>query len=83
MTTITVDLPSQSISALELSNDELAREMRVAAAIYWYGRSELSQEQAAEVAGLGRSDFLRACGRAGVDVFQSNSLDRIGCALGA
>ena len=57
--------------------------MRIAAAIYWYGRSELSQEQAAEVAGLGRSDFLRACGRAGVDVFQSNSLDRIGCALGA
>jgi hypothetical protein len=70
MATIPVDLPSQAVAALGLPGDELAREMRIAAAICWYGRSELSQEQAAKVAGLDRSEFLRACGRAGVNVFQ-------------
>src|SRR5205823_297110 len=67
-TRIDIELPSQIVNELGLEPDQLSCEMRIAAAIYWYGRSELSQEQAAQVAGLNRTDFLRACGRAGLDV---------------
>lgn len=82
-TRITIELSPPVIEELDLDGEELAREIRVASAIYWYGRSELSQEQAAQLAGLSRTDFLRACGRAGLDVFHSHALDPIGCALGA
>ena len=67
---VAVELPTQAVEELDLPADELAREMRIAAAICWYGRSELSQEQAANVAGLDRAAFLRACERVGVNVFQ-------------
>ena len=67
---VAVELPCQAVEELDLPADELARAMRIGAAICWYGRSELSQEQAANVAGLSRADFLRACERAGVNVFQ-------------
>ena len=45
--------------ALRPSPEEFAREMRLAAAIHWYERGEVSQEKAAEIAGLDRTDFLR------------------------
>jgi predicted HTH domain antitoxin len=73
MPTITVDLPSESLAALRRSSEELAQDVRLAAAIYWYAKGELSQERAAEVAGLDRTDFLLACGRAGVNVFQTDA----------
>ena len=73
MLRIAVDLPAQAVAELGLPGDELAREMRLASAICWYGRSALSQEQAANLAGLDRAEFLRACGRAGVNVFQVDS----------
>ena len=74
---VAVELPTQAVEELDLPADELAREMRLAAAICWYGRSELSQQQAANVAGLSRSDFLRACERAGVNVFQPDTSEAI------
>jgi predicted HTH domain antitoxin len=43
--------------------------MKLAAAIHWYARGLISQERAAELAGLNRRDFLRALVRDGVDVF--------------
>lgn len=64
-----VDLPIEVFSALRRSPDEFVREMRLAAAIYWYGRGEVSQEKAAQIAGLDRTDFLLALARAGVDAF--------------
>jgi predicted HTH domain antitoxin len=52
--------------------------MKLAAAIHWYGRGMMSQERAAELAGLTRRDFIRALVREGVDVFvlDDDSLDR-------
>jgi predicted HTH domain antitoxin len=52
--------------------------MKLAAAIHWYGRGMMSQERAAELAGLTRRDFIRALAREGVDVFvlDDDSLDR-------
>src|SRR5215469_4536314 len=58
MPTITFDVPDGALSALRLSPTEFAKEMRVAAALLWYSRGELSQSKAAEVAGTSRAEFI-------------------------
>jgi predicted HTH domain antitoxin len=70
MTTVTLDLPDDVFSALRSSPQDFGREMRLAAAIHWYQRGEVSQEKAAQIAGLNRADFLAALAREQVDVFQ-------------
>jgi predicted HTH domain antitoxin len=35
-----------------------AREMRIAACVQWYAQGLVSQERAAEIAGLSRAEFL-------------------------
>ena len=57
-------------SALRRSPPEFAREMRLAAAIHWYARGEISQEKAAMIAGLDRTDFLSTLAAQRIDVFQ-------------
>jgi predicted HTH domain antitoxin len=64
-----MDLPEEAFAALRRSPTEFAREMRLAAAIHWYSRGEISQERAAEIAGLDRTDFLTTLAERHVDVF--------------
>lgn len=70
MATITVDLPADVFSALRRSPEEFVREMRIAAAIYWYSRGEVSQGKAADIAGMARVEFLDELARRGVDAVQ-------------
>ena len=49
---------------------DFAREMRVAAASKWYELKAVSQERAAQIAGMSRAEFLDALGRLGVSPFQ-------------
>ncbi|MSP12909.1 MAG: UPF0175 family protein [Chloroflexi bacterium] len=72
MPTVTLDLPEEVFSALRRSPEEFVRELRLAAAIHWYQRGEISQEKAANVAGLDRTDFLLALAREEVDAFVVN-----------
>ena len=69
MTTIHVTVPDEAFSALRRSPEEFAEEMRLAAAIHWYSRGMISQERAAAIAGLDRTDFILALSRAGMDAF--------------
>lgn len=69
MPTITLDLPEDVFSSLRRSPEEFAREMRLAAAIHWYSRGEVSQEKAARIAGLSRVEFMDELARRKVDVF--------------
>jgi predicted HTH domain antitoxin len=69
MTTITLELPEEIFSALRLSPNEFVQELRLAAAIHWYQRGDISQEKAANIAGLDRTDFILALSREKVDVF--------------
>ena len=69
MPTLTMELPEEVFSALRRSPEEFAREMRLAAAMLWYSRAMISQEKAAEVAGLNRAEFLKALARHEMDVF--------------
>lgn len=69
MTRVNIDLPEEVFSAHRLTPDDFVRDMRLAAAIYWYQKGEVSQEKAAQIAGLNRRDFLAALAREQVDVF--------------
>lgn len=69
MMEITLELDEEVLSALRRSPEEFAREMRLAAAIHWYERGEISQEKAAQVAGLDRTDFLLALAREKAEAF--------------
>jgi len=69
MTPLNITVPDSALSALRRSPTEFGREMKLAAAIHWYQRGVMSQERAAELAGLNRRDFIRALAREGVDVF--------------
>ena len=69
MTTIQLTLPDAVLAALRRSPEEMADEVRLAAAVHWYGRGVLSQERAAQMAGLDRTDFILALAREGVDAF--------------
>jgi predicted HTH domain antitoxin len=69
MTALTLTVPNSALAALRRSPVEFGREMKLAAAIHWYQQGVMSQERAAELAGLNRRDFIRALAREGVDVF--------------
>lgn len=69
MTTLQVTVPDEAFSALKRSPVEFASEMRLAAAMHWYSHGVMSQERAAEIAGLDRTDFVLALAREGVDAF--------------
>ena len=69
MPRVTLELPEDVFSALRRSPEEFARELRLAAAIHWYERGDVSQEKAARIAGMDRSDFLAALAREKADAF--------------
>jgi predicted HTH domain antitoxin len=58
------------LPALHKSPQEFASEMRLSAAAKWYELGLVSQEKAAEIAGMKRLDFLLAISRLGVSPFQ-------------
>lgn len=69
MTIVAIELPEDVFSALRRSPSDFGREMRLAAAIHWYSRGEISQEKGALIAGRDRTDFLAAPAAEEVDVF--------------
>ena len=69
MVTLTLQLPEDVFSARRRSPDEFMKDLLFAAAAYWYSRGEISQEKAAHIAGLDRTDFLLTLAREGLDVF--------------
>lgn len=70
MTQIAIDLPDDVFSARKQPPREFAKQLRLAAAIHWYARGEISMEKAALLAGLDRVDFLLALAGEQVDVFE-------------
>lgn len=75
MATITLDVPEDVFSLLRRSPEEFAREMRLGAAIHWYSQGDISQEKAAQIAGLTRPDFLQALAHRKVEVFKVDIAD--------
>jgi predicted HTH domain antitoxin len=67
---MTFDVPEPALAALRKSPEEFAKEFRLAAAVKWYELRQLSQERAADIAGLSRAEFISAMSRFGVSPFQ-------------
>jgi predicted HTH domain antitoxin len=65
-----LDIPEGVFSAIRKGPDEFVAEMRLAAAVKWYEMGLISQEKAAEVAGLSRADFIFSLARFRVSPFQ-------------
>lgn len=70
MKNLSIQLPETVFSALRRSPDEFVQEMRIAAAVKWYELGEISQNKAAEIAGITRSEFINALSRYKVDFMQ-------------
>lgn len=75
MATLTMEMPEGVLSAVRNNPEEFAGEMRLAAAAAWYEQGRISQEIAAEIAGLSRTDFLLALARMGKDSFRVDFSD--------
>ena len=73
MKTVSIDFPESVFSALRKKPDEFVQEMRIAAAIKWYELGEISQGNAAEIAGLNRSEFIDALSRYKVSPIKYNA----------
>ena len=70
MVELTVHLPETAFAALRKDPGEFASEMRIAAAVKWYELGMISQEKAAEIAGLSRAEFISALNRLQVSPLQ-------------
>ncbi len=73
MPELTVELPESAFAALRKDPGEFASEMRIAAAVKWYELGMISQEKAAEIAGLSRAHFISALNRLQVSPLQYSS----------
>lgn len=70
MAQVSFDFPPSVFSALRKAPAEFAAEMRLAAAIHWYSQGLISQDKAAEIAGLSRMEFLEELFRRKVPAIQ-------------
>jgi len=64
------DMPEGAFSALRKDPNEFTKELRLAAAVKWYEMGIISQEKAAEIAGLSRTEFIFSLSRFNVSPFQ-------------
>jgi predicted HTH domain antitoxin len=70
MPIVTFDFPEETVAMLGGTPEQFSRELRLAAAIFWYTKGMISQGKGAEIAGLSRREFIEALGRAQVEVIQ-------------
>ena len=70
MTEVTLSLPEETLLALHLTPDELAQELRLAAAVKLYELGRLSSGAAANLAGIPRVVFLSKLADYGVPTFR-------------
>jgi predicted HTH domain antitoxin len=72
MKTITIEIPEDLPLEVGTSDEDIAREARLALAILWYDRGQISQGKGAELAGLTRAEFIDELGRANVSALQTS-----------
>jgi predicted HTH domain antitoxin len=72
MKTITIEIPDDLAHPAGASDEDVARDARLALAILWYDRGLISQGKGAELAGLTRAEFIDELGRANVSAIQTS-----------
>lgn len=66
-------MPDETFAGLDRDPSELAEELRLAAAVKWYEISRVSQEVAAEIAGVNRGEFVQLLSRLKVSPMQETA----------
>jgi predicted HTH domain antitoxin len=61
--TIRIELEDDILLGMQKDDRTMAAELRLAAAVKWYECGVLSQEKAAEVAGMSRAEFIFSLAR--------------------
>ena len=69
MKTVQIEVPDEIFISLKETPQELAGEIRLAAAAKLYELGKLSSGRAAELAGISRVKFLHSLARYGVSIF--------------
>jgi predicted HTH domain antitoxin len=64
-----IKYPSGFEHAVHMTKDEIEQHIRLMAALKMFELGKTSSGKAAELAGMSRSEFLEACGRYRVSVF--------------
>lgn len=72
MKTILIEIPDDLAHAAGASDEDVARDARLALAILWHDRGMISQGKGAEIAGLTRAEFIDELGRANVSAIQTS-----------
>ena len=71
--TVEIEVSDETLAALQRDPRSYAAELRVAAAAKLYEVGSVSQELAAEIAGLSRAEFMRALSDMRVSPFQDTA----------
>ena len=82
MPAVTVQFDTDIFTTLRRSPDEVARDLRLGAAIHWYALGLVSQGKGAEIAGLSRGEFIDALSASGVSPIQE-AIEEIRVAAGS
>ena len=69
MAMVTMNVSDEVLTSIRRSPREFVRELRLAAAIHWYTLGRISQEKAASLADMDRTDFLLALAQDNQDAF--------------
>ena len=77
MKTLKIDMDNEVLLGLDKSPEEMAREIRLAAAVKWYELGVLSQGKAAQIAGMSRAEFITSLSRFNVSPIQETAEDII------
>ena len=80
MKRVEIDLPDATFAGLDCESVDLAAELRAAAAAKWYEVGRVSQEVAAQIAGVSRSEFLRILSQLRVSPVQETPEEAIASA---
>lgn len=75
MSQIIINIPDQTLEALQLSPEEFGKEMCLVTAIKLYELGKLSSGAAAEFAGISRVEFLSKLSHYGVNTFNYSQED--------
>ena len=67
MATIRFDVPDEAMRLVAETEEAFACAVRLAAAMHWYGRGEVSLSTAAALAGMNLREFMHALKAAGQD----------------
>ena len=78
MSALMIEIPEQSLTALQVPADEAAQEVRMLLAVKLFELDRISSGAAARLAGIPRTLFLQRLGDYGVDTFRltGEELDR-------